>query len=86
MAACGCAEGAAGGLIGLFVAFFLATSPIAAQPLLAAGFAIVQAALGFGVGVIVGKLAGLALARRRLRRMVAELASIANTVPSTAEQ
>ena len=78
MAACGCAEGAAGGLIGLSAAFSFAFTQTAGPLLIVAGGAIAYAALGFCAGVIVGKLSGLAMARRRLRRVVAELASIAS--------
>jgi hypothetical protein len=77
VAACGCAEGAVGGLLGLSAALSLASTQTAGPLPIVAGSAIAYAALGFCVGVIVGKLAGLALARRRLRRMVAELALIA---------
>jgi hypothetical protein len=79
--ACGCAEAAACGLVSAAGAAFAAFQMTPAWSCWTATIQIGWVAVTFVAGVVTGKLFGLALARRRLSRLVSELLDVPGVVP-----
>ncbi|MEO8153530.1 MAG: hypothetical protein ABI605_10710 [Rhizobacter sp.] len=73
LAACGCAEGAIGALLLLGLAFAFPLRPAGADTASAMVAWAAEAVLGFMIGGLAGKLAGLGRARHRLRRLCERL-------------
>ena len=79
--ACGCAEAAACGLVLAAGVAFAAFQMMPAWSCWIAAIQIGRVAVTFVAGVLIGKLFGLALARRRLSRLVSELLNVPGVIP-----
>ena len=79
--ACGCAEAAACGLVSAAGVAFAAFQTTPTWSFWTAAIGIGWVAVAFVAGVVIGKLFGLALARRRFSRLVSELLDVRGVIP-----